>query len=199
MFVLFASLVYVFSMFLHVGVVIALLDLVQGSPLAQWAHIVGRDVKLQEKYDYIIVGGGTSGLTVADRLTEQPNCQSNPTTSFHICSNILQSVSVLVIEYGPLDKKEEAVLVPGQLNLTSTPYWYDHFSVPQSGLNGQTFRVGGGKVVGGSSVINGMFFDRGDAEDYNAWEKLGNPGWGWKDLLPFFKKVIASGRYRTPG
>lgn len=101
----------------------------------------------------------------------------------------IYTATVLVIEYGPLDHGEDAVLVPGLLNLTSEPYWFDVFSTPQRHLNNGTFRVPVAAVVGGASVFNGMFFDRGSAADYNLWEELGNPGWGWDDLLPYFKKV----------
>jgi choline dehydrogenase len=97
--------------------------------------------------------------------------------------------TVLVIEYGPLDHHEDSVLVPGLLNLASTPYSFNLTSVPQQGLNNHTFGVPAAAVVGGATVINGMFFDRGSAVDYNAWEFLGNGGWAWKDLLPYFKKV----------
>lgn len=62
-------------------------------------------------------------------------------------------------------------------------------SVPQPGLDGWTSPVYTGSVVGGGTVVNGMFFNRGSAGDYDAWEKLGNPGWTWDDLLPYFKKV----------
>ena len=96
---------------------------------------------------------------------------------------------MLVIEYGPLDHHEDSVLVPGLLNLTATPYWFNLTSVPQQGLDNRTFAVPAAAVVGGGTVINGMFFDRGSAADYDAWESLGNRGWGWKDMLPYFKKV----------
>jgi choline dehydrogenase len=125
---------------------------------------------IDEAYDFIIVGGGTAGLTIADRLTECPD------------------VSVLVIEYGPFDHHEPEVLVPGLLNLTSTPYLFNVTSVPQAGLNGRSFVIPAGAAVGGSTIVNGMFFDRGAAEDYDAWASLGNPGWDWEGLLPYFKK-----------
>jgi choline dehydrogenase len=99
---------------------------------------------------------------------------------------------VLVIEYGPLDQKEPSVLVPGLLNLTSSPYFFNRTSIPQRGLNNRTFQVPAAAVVGGGTVVNGIFFDRGAAADYDAWEEIGNPGWGWDDLLPYFKKVFAS-------
>lgn len=56
-------------------------------------------------------------------------------------------------------------------------------------MNNRTIGIPQGKVIGGSSVLNGMAFDRGAASDYDAWVDLGNPGWGWTDLLPYFKKV----------
>ena len=79
-------------------------------------------------------------------------------------------------------------MVPGLLNLATTPYWYNLTSTPQKGLTGGGYQVPAAKVVGGGTVINGMFFDRGSAADYNAWEELGNAGWNWKSLLPYFKK-----------
>ncbi|GME57972.1 Glucose-methanol-choline oxidoreductase [Neofusicoccum parvum] len=139
--------------------------------LGRLARVVGRDASLRESYDFVVAGGGTSGLTVADRLTEDPD------------------VSVLVIEYGPLDQHEDSVLVPGLLDLDKTPYWFNLTSVPQEGLDNNTFQVPAAAVVGGGTVINGMFFDRAAAVDYDVWERLGNPGWGWKGLLPYFKKM----------
>lgn len=96
---------------------------------------------------------------------------------------------MLVIEYGPLDQHEPAVIVPGLLNLTSSPYLFNLTSIPQRGLKNRTFSVPAAAVVGGGTVVNGMFFDRGAAADYDAWRELGNPGWGWDDLLPYFKRV----------
>lgn len=62
-------------------------------------------------------------------------------------------------------------------------------TVPQPLLNNRVIDIPAGKVVGGSSGLNGLMFDRGAKGDYDAWEELGNPGWGWKGLLPYFKKV----------
>jgi choline dehydrogenase len=125
---------------------------------------------LHSIYDFVIIGGGASGLTVADRLTED------------------LSTTVLVLEYGPFDAHEPSVLVPGLLNLTSTPYWFNLTSTPQTHLNNRTFQVTIAAAVGGGTVINGMFFHRGAKADYDAWEELGAHGWGWSDLLPYFKK-----------
>lgn len=124
---------------------------------------------LHSSYDFVIIGGGASGLTVADRLTEDP------------------STTVLVLEYGSFDSHEPSVLVPGLLNLTSTPYWFNLTSTPQAHLNNRTFQVTIAAAVGGGTVINGMLFHRGAKADYDAWEELGAEGWGWSDLLPYFK------------
>ncbi|KAI8941203.1 hypothetical protein NX059_002441 [Plenodomus lindquistii] len=125
---------------------------------------------LHSAYDFVIVGGGASGLTVADRLTEDP------------------STTVLVLEYGTFDNHEPSVLVPGLLDLTSTPYWFNLTSTPQPHLNNRTFQVTIAAAVGGGTVINGMLFHRGAKTDHDAWEELGAHGWGWSDLVPYFKK-----------
>ena len=72
---------------------------------------------------------------------------------------------------------------------TPPQYTITYTSTPQPGLNNRTSSVSTAKVVGGASVHNGMFFNRGSKDDYDAWKRLGNPGWAWDDLLPYFKKV----------
>ncbi|GAB7337029.1 hypothetical protein MBLNU457_g2441t1 [Dothideomycetes sp. NU457] len=124
--------------------------------------------RLKPEYDYIVCGGGTSGLVVANRLTEDPN------------------VNVLVIEYGYVDAQDGGTAVPGLP--VPDKYLRTYTSVPQPGLDNRTSPLYTGAVVGGGTVVNGMFFHRGSAGDYDAWMKLGNPGWGWNDLLPYFKK-----------
>ena len=94
---------------------------------------------------------------------------------------------MIVIEYGFLDNQGPDILVPGLLN--GTAYSFNITSSPQRGLGNRSFSIPAAAVVGGGTAINGMFFDRGSALDYNAWVELGNPGWGWDDLLPYFKKV----------
>jgi choline dehydrogenase-like flavoprotein len=70
------------------------------------------------------------------------------------------------------------------------PYlWLPLMSIPQTALGDKSYGVPCGRVVGGGSVVNAMFFHRSDAELYNAWEELGATGWGWSNLLPYFKKV----------
>jgi choline dehydrogenase-like flavoprotein len=85
------------------------------------------------------------------------------------------------------DGHENGTSVPGLP--VPTKYERNYNSVPQAGLNNRSAPLYTGAVVGGGTVVNGMFFNRGSAVDYDAWEALGNPGWGWEGLLPYFKKV----------
>lgn len=94
-----------------------------------------------------------------------------------------------MIEYGPFDQGEPSAMVPGLLDSDNSPYQFNITSTPQQGLNNRTYPVIAAAVVGGGTVINGLFFNRGSALDYDAWEELGNPGWGWEGLLPYFRKV----------
>ncbi|KAF9872374.1 hypothetical protein CkaCkLH20_10201 [Colletotrichum karsti] len=140
------------------------------------ATVASRQTVDETKYDFVIAGGGVSGLTVADRLTEDPN------------------VNVLVIETGPFDKNEDSVLVPGAF--FPVPYlWLPLDSAPQPALNNRSFSVPAGRVVGGGSVVNGMVFVRGGKVEYSNWVKLGAKGWGWDEMLPYFKK---SENFTTP-
>lgn len=116
---------------------------------------------------------------------------------------------MLVIEYGYVYVGERPIIErfcgideyhsDGQENGTVIPglpvpdkYVRTYTSVPQPGLDNRTSLLYTGAVVGGGTVVNGMFFARGSAADYDAWERLGNPGWAWKDLLPYFKRVSFS-------
>ncbi|KAF9054094.1 hypothetical protein BJ165DRAFT_1522664 [Panaeolus papilionaceus] len=122
-------------------------------------------------YDYIVVGAGVAGSTVASRLAEDP------------------SVTVLLIEAGPLDAGENFVTIPFfQGGAVGTKYDWNYTTVAQTNLGSRPINIPAGKVVGGSSVLNGMIFQRGAAADYDAWEEMGNPGWNFKTLLPYFKK-----------
>ncbi|XMA17919.1 hypothetical protein WAI453_010710 [Rhynchosporium graminicola] len=122
-------------------------------------------------YDYIIVGGGVSGLVVANRLTEDPK------------------VSVLVLEAGDLDNYEDLILFPIEEGYgLGTKYDWNLWTVPQTNLDGAARPYNMGRGVGGGSLINGMCWTRGGRADYDAWVALGNEGWGWDDPLPYFKK-----------
>jgi choline dehydrogenase-like flavoprotein len=72
--------------------------------------------------------------------------------------------------------------------LNTSLLWDNYISEPEPALENKTWSTAVAKVLGGGSVINGMMYDRGSASDYDAWEALGNKGWGWKGLYPFFKK-----------
>ncbi|KAK3948516.1 hypothetical protein QBC32DRAFT_268711 [Pseudoneurospora amorphoporcata] len=130
-----------------------------------------KPAEVKGSYDYVIIGGGQSGLVVANRLSEDPK------------------VSVLVVEYGYFDDSYD-VLDIQQVFRSTTHTKYNLTSVPQTqlGERNQVQGVPAAAVVGGGSAINGMFFNRGSADDYDNWEKLGNPGWGFKGLLPYFIK-----------
>ncbi|KAK4185807.1 hypothetical protein QBC35DRAFT_388734 [Podospora australis] len=120
---------------------------------------------IRNSYDYIIVGGGTAGLTVGDRLSESGQ------------------YSVLVVEYGHLQPDG---FVSGQTT-------YNITSAPVLDLKNRSFPVEVGCIVGGSSAVNGMIFQRGSASDYNIWGELdGGKGstWNWPNLLGYFKKGI---------
>ena len=107
----------------------------------------------------------------------------------------ISAVSVLVIEYGPLDQAEDSVRVPGAY--FPVPYlWMDNWvpllSTPQTALNNKVYGVTCGRVVGGGSAVNAMFWHRAGSDEYDAWNAIGAFGWGWKQLLPYFKKVMKS-------
>ncbi|KAK1524452.1 GMC oxidoreductase [Colletotrichum costaricense] len=124
---------------------------------------------IAEQYDFIVVGGGTSGLVVANRLSEDPE------------------KTVLVVEYGDFANTIN-VTVPYFATYDQSARLYNVTSVPQTHLGNRTSRLRIGAVVGGGSTVNGMAWDRGSEADYDAWEALGNPGWGWATLLKYFQK-----------
>jgi choline dehydrogenase-like flavoprotein len=122
-------------------------------------------------HDYVIVGGGSAGCVLAARLTEDPN------------------VKVCLLEAGPVDKSVLIHCPAGLALLAQNGHANWAFeTVPQPGLNGRRGYQPRGKVLGGSSSVNAMVYIRGQREDYDHWAELGNPGWGYDDLLPYFKK-----------
>ncbi|KAL2674239.1 hypothetical protein Neosp_012690 [[Neocosmospora] mangrovei] len=124
-------------------------------------------------FDFLIVGGGTAGLAVASRLAESD-----------------ASYTVGVIEAGGVVAQgEQDIDVPGLYgrSLGGRHDWHLG-TVPQQGLKGRSLPWPRGKVLGGTSALNYMAWNRASKDDYGAWEALGNKGWGWEGLLPFFKK-----------
>lgn len=135
-----------------------------------------REVPLNQQYDYIIVGAGAAGCVLANRLSENPN------------------ITVLLIETGGRDNNPN-IYKPRALNkLHMDPYvdWV-YSSIPQSNsclaLKDQKSIWPSGKVVGGSTALNGMMFVRGNREDYDKWAEMGAKGWSYEDVLPYFKKM----------
>jgi len=117
-------------------------------------------------FDFLVVGGGTAGLAVAARLSEDPR------------------LTVGVVEAGSLALDDEAVSVPGRYGqpLGSARDW-QFGTVGQAALGGRALPWPRGRVVGGTSALNFMTWNRASREDYDAWAELGNAGWGWDDLL----------------
>ena len=124
-------------------------------------------------FDYIVVGAGSSGATLASRLTESGKHQ------------------VLLLEAGTEGSSYFWSRVPvGVSKMIDRPAVNWCFtSEPDEGSGGRRIEVPRGKMLGGSSSINGMVYIRGQAQDYDHWAQLGNRGWSWQDILPVFKKM----------
>lgn len=121
---------------------------------------------LRHNFTHVVIGGGTAGLVVAARLSENP------------------ALTVGIIESGPVALDEPTINIPGRLSETLfTKYDWQFETTPQPGLNGRKLPWNRGKVLGGSSALNLLLWTRGSREDYDAWEKLGNEGWGWDGIL----------------
>lgn len=98
-------------------------------------------------------------------------------------------VKVLIIEAGDLDQGEDQILIPFFALQAPDKYWWNITGLPLPGLGNRTQQVRSGKIVGGGTAVNAMMVTRGTRGDYDLWKELGNDGWGWNDLLPYFKKV----------
>jgi choline dehydrogenase-like flavoprotein len=124
------------------------------------------------EFDFIVVGAGSAGCVLANRLSENPD------------------VSVCLIEAGGSDKSPLVSIPAGILALYGNPkYDYGYVGTPQPKLNNRSIPINRGKALGGSSTINSMVYIRGTASDYDGWAKLGCEGWGYDDVLPVFKRL----------
>ena len=121
-------------------------------------------------YDYVVVGAGTAGCVLAARLTEDPTCR------------------VLLIEAGGSDRRMKIQIPAAFSKLFKTDVDWDYSTEPEPHLNDRRLYWPRGKVLGGSSAINAMIYIRGNRADYDRWRDLGNEGWGFDDVLPYFKK-----------
>ncbi|KAF2873232.1 hypothetical protein BDV95DRAFT_490607 [Massariosphaeria phaeospora] len=168
----------VFPNIFHVGL---LATLATASP---YAAIKRQTTQLHESYDFIIAGGGTAGLTVADRLSET-----------------FPEKTVLVVEYGDIAYAPGVFDPPdtvwGGASTAPRPGIFSFQSLPNSEVKNRTAVVLAGQTVGGSSAVNGMFFDRGSRFDYDAWARAGSPEfdasehkWDWQGLFPYFRKSV---------
>ena len=123
-------------------------------------------------FDYVVIGGGSAGCVVASRLSEDPD------------------VTVCLLEAGGPDN---SILIHAPMGVAAIlPIKFNNWgfkTTPQKGLNGRQGYQPRGRVLGGSSSINAMLYVRGHASDYDDWANLGNDGWSWNDVLPWFKKA----------
>ena len=124
------------------------------------------------EFDYVVVGAGSAGCVLANRLSADGR------------------YSVLLLEAGPKDNNLwiHVPLGYGRLFKEKTVNWM-YQTEPEPGLDGRTIFQPRGKVLGGSSSINGLLYVRGQHEDYDRWRQHGNSGWGFDDVLPYFKKA----------
>lgn len=127
---------------------------------------------MSRDFDYIIIGAGSAGCVLANRLSEDP------------------ATRVLVLEYGGSDRSI-FIQMPTALSIpmNGTKYNWKYMTLPEPGLDGRRVHCPRGKVLGGSSSINGLVYMRGHARDFDEWEELGAKGWGYAGCLPYFQRA----------
>ena len=124
------------------------------------------------EFDYLVIGGGSAGCVLAGRLSEDP------------------AVRVCLLEAGPQDSSVFIHCPAGLAVMAKYElHGWGQNTTPQPGLNGRRGYQPRGKVLGGSSSLNAMIYARGQPQDYDHWAAQGNPGWGWSDVLPYFKRA----------
>lgn len=125
---------------------------------------------MNNSFDYIIVGAGSAGCVLSNRLSKN------------------SKNTVLLLEAGGPDKNHNIKIPGAYLKLHRSKHDWGFWTEEQKNVNNRRIYLPRGKTLGGSSSTNAMAYVRGNANDYNYWEKQGNPGWAFKDLLPYFKK-----------
>ena len=124
------------------------------------------------EFDYVIIGAGSAGCVIANRLSANP------------------SVSVALIEAGGEDRYPWIHIPVGYFKTMGNPKTdWCYRTQPDPGLNGRSINWPRGKVLGGSSSINGLLYVRGQPQDFDHWRQLGNAGWSWEDVLPLFRRA----------
>ena len=131
----------------------------------------------RDTFDYIVIGAGSSGCVVANRLSADPACR------------------VLLLEAGGRDDHLFLRMPLAFLKAMFQPgFVWNYMSEPEAHLNGRQLWLPRGRLLGGSSSINGMFYMRGHSSDFNAWRDSGCVGWGYEDVLPYFRRMETSWR-----
>ena len=130
-------------------------------------------------YDFIIIGGGAAGSVLAGRLSEDPNAR------------------VLLLEAGGSDRNPLFHLPAGFAKMTKGIGSWGWDTVPQKHMQNKVFRYTQAKVIGGGSAINAQIYTRGNAQDYDDWRQMGCAGWGYEDVLPYFRKAEDNDTYNN--
>jgi choline dehydrogenase len=140
-------------------------------------------MKPSSNYDFVVIGAGSTGCVLANRLTEDPNS------------------TLLLIEAGGPDTKPQIHEPSAWVSLQNTEVDWQYVTEPEAMLNGRLINSPRGKVLGGTSSINAMAYSRGNHQDYDHWSTLGNSGWSYEEVLPYFKKSedFAGGANRFHG
>lgn len=145
------------------------------TPMASSAPAV--HTRQRDDYDVIVVGAGSAGCAIANRVSADP------------------SIRVLIVEAGGPSAGDPAIETPGRwVSLMGSRWDWRYETEPEPALNQRRIPIPRGRAFGGSSAINAMAYVRGHHRDFDAWRDAGNPGWGWSDVLPCFRRAEDNSR-----